>query len=69
MYKKDDSQFVNNIDLLIVQNGEKICIGPGILYYYERMLACLLKNLNAQNAQLGIVNGAQTLVYEVIFDL
>ncbi len=63
--KKDGNQIVDNIDLLTVQDGEETCIGPGILYYCKGMLACLLININIQ---LGMVNGAQTLVSGVIFD-
>ena len=53
--KKDGGQIVDNTNLLTVQDGEKIYIGPGILYYYEKMPACLLTNMNTQ---LGMVNRA-----------
>ncbi len=29
----DGSQIVNDTDLLTIQDGEKTCIGPGILYH------------------------------------
>lgn len=32
--KKDYNQIIDNIDLLIVQNGKKMYISLAILYYY-----------------------------------
>lgn len=56
---------MNNTDLLIVQDGKKTCIKLGILYYYRKIFACLLTNLNIQ---LGMVNRTQTSVFEIIPD-
>lgn len=63
--KKDGSQMVDNKDLLTVQNGEKTCIWPGILYYCKKICACLLTNMNTQ---LGMVKKARTQVFGVIPD-
>ncbi len=52
--KKDSGQTVDDTNLLTVQDGEKTCIGPGILYYYKGIPAYLLTNMNTQ---LGMVNG------------
>ncbi len=62
---KDGGQIVNDIDLLIVQDDEGTCIGPGILYYYKEMLACLPINMTTQ---LRMINKAQTLVCGIISD-
>lgn len=56
---------MNDTDLLTIQDGEKTCIGLGILYYCKKIPACLLTNFNIQ---LGIVNKAQTLVFGIIPD-
>ncbi len=63
--KKDDSQIIDDTDLLTIQDDEGTCIGSGILYYCKEILACLLTNINTQ---LGIVNKAQTLVFGVILN-
>ncbi len=63
--KKDGGQIDDDTDLLTVQDGKETCIGPGILYYYKGMPACLLININTQ---LGMVNGAQTFIFGVIPD-
>ncbi len=62
--KKDDGQIVNDTDLLNIQDGDG-SIGPDILYYCKGMPACLLTN---SSTQLGMVNGARTLVSGVIPD-
>ena len=64
--KKNSGQIIDDTDLLTVQDGEGTYIGPNILYYYKKMLVCLLTNINTQH---GMINGAQTLVSEVIPDL
>ncbi len=64
--KKNGGQIVDDTDLLTVQDGERTCIGPGILYYCKGMPAYLLTNMNTQ---LGMVNGARILVSGVIPDL
>lgn len=53
IFKKNGNQIVNNTNLLIIKNDEKICIGSSILYYYKKMPTCLLTNLKTQ---LGIAN-------------
>ncbi len=43
--KKNDSQIINDTDLLNIQDGDR-SIGQIILYYYKKMPACLLTNLS-----------------------
>ena len=63
--KKNSGQIVEDIDLLTIQDGEGICIGPGIMYYCKEMPACLLTNMNSQ---LSMVNGVQILISKIISD-
>ena len=51
--------------MLTVQDDKKTYIRPSILYYYKKLPACLLTNMNTQ---LGMVNRAQILVIGVILD-
>ena len=64
--KKDDGQIVDNTKLLTVQDADGSCIGSDLLYYYRRIPVCLLTNLSIE---LGMVNKAQTTVYEFIPNL
>lgn len=64
--KRNSGQIVNNSKFLIVQNSDRNYIGPNLLYYYKKMLMCLLTNLNTL---FGIINGAQIIVYRIIPNL
>lgn len=64
--KRNNGQIVDNTNLLTIENGEEIYIGPGKFYYYIKMHVYLLTNLNTQ---LGMINRASTLVYWFITDL
>lgn len=44
--KRDSGEIVDDTDLLTVQDSKKTCIGPGLLYYYQKMSAYLLIILN-----------------------
>lgn len=63
--KKDGGQIVEDADLLTIQDGEGMCISPGLLYYCRGMPPCLLTNLNTQ---LSMVNGARITVFGVVPD-
>lgn len=49
--------------LFYTQDGEDNCTGPDLLFYYKKILACLLAN---QYTPLGIINGVKAIVYGVI---
>lgn len=61
--KKNDSQFVQNESLFVIQDGENGGIRSDLLYICKEMPVGLLTNTCTS---LHIVNGAQAIVFRIV---
>lgn len=61
--KKDDNNLIQYKLLFETQNKEGNYTGPDLLFYYNKILACLLAN---QYTPLSIVNNVRANIYRVI---
>lgn len=66
--KKNGGKSLLYKDLFLIQDGKygAIAIGPGLLYYYKKMLVIVLSNIYTL---LKIVNGASAIAYNIVIYL